>query len=370
MRSLKIILILFWTFNFLTYSFAGTPGSYASAKMELLKVTKKELVDWINELIGVSHPSRMVGAAGHDKAKDYIHSTISRLDSKKSGKVIISSTPPDIELIKSFYQNDFDQKVQGKIPAHHPDYLKWVKFTEFMKNFAEKKKSFPVQNISWEKQGLNSDKVLIISAHYDTISHHKESLQINENESMPGANYNASGVAVALGIIKILSQMDLNYSVKVVFLDWQGIGFHGSQLFARELKMSGKTVMGVINLEMLGQDTTFFDKTKKTGNMSAYLRNQPEELAWVKGLVSHGSNLNKKVNFEIRPTGFENSDNIRFWEHGFKSVTFSQNWEDDFNPKFFQTPDDTPETLNHETLWNSYQFIAGSVVGTLLDLTR
>jgi hypothetical protein len=50
--------------------------------------------------------------------------------------------------------------------------------------------------------------------------------------------------------------------------------------------------------------------------------------------------------------------------------TFSQNWEDDFNPKFYQTPQDTPETLNHQTLYSSYQYLGGAVLGTLLDISQ
>src|SRR5690606_15872042 len=102
-------------------------------------------------------------------------------------------------------------KVEGKIPETHPEYQKWLKFTQYMKNFAEAKKSNPVTNIIWEKSGLKTDKVLVVVAHYDTISHDKNTFLINEKESMPGANYNASGVAVALGLIKTLAQTDLNY---------------------------------------------------------------------------------------------------------------------------------------------------------------
>jgi len=104
--------------------------------------------------------------------------------------------------------------------------------------------------------------------------------------------------------------------------------------------------------------------------MCAYLRNQSEEEKWVRGLIEKGTKTTQKVNFEMRPNGFDSSDNIRFWEEGFKSVTFTQNWEDDFNPKFYQTSEDTPETLNHGTLWHSYQFVGGAVVGSLLDLTK
>ncbi len=327
-------------------------------------------MDWVSGLVNVSSPSRMVGLPGHDRARDYLKEEILKADLKKTGQLTITSTQPQIDEVKKFYQKDFDEKLEGKIPSNHPDYQKWLRFTLFMKELSESRKNIPVQNIIWEKEGLNPKKVLVVSAHYDTISHDKETLLVNEKSSMPGANYNASGVAVALGLIKTLSEMDLNYSVKVVFLDWQGIGFHGSFLYARELKNSGKDVLGVVNLEMLGQDTTYFDKKKKSGNMCAYVRNLSDEQSWAKSLTDKGSKVTQKVSFELRPNGFENSDNVRFWEEGFKSVTFTQNWEEDFNPKFYQTSDDTPETLNHGTLWHSYQFIGGAVAGTLLDLSR
>lgn len=39
-------------------------------------------------------------------------------------------------------------------------------------------------------------------------------------------------------------------------------------------------------------------------------------------------------------------------------LVFSQNWEEDFNPKFYQTPQDTAETLNFKTLYNAYLSLA------------
>lgn len=362
-------LVLLSIFN-ISLVHARAPGTYSSLKSDLQKISSKNLVEWVNGLVSTSQPSRMVGLPGHDKARDYIKGEIIKLDPKSSGKMIISSTPPEIEVVKSFYQKDFDEKVEGKIPPSHPDYQKWFKFTKSMQSLAENRKNTPVQNISWEKSGINTNKVLLVTAHYDTISHDKNTLLVKENEPMPGANYNASGVSVALGLIKILAQTDLNYSVRVVFLDWQGIGFHGSYQYAKELKSSGKEVMGVVNLEMIGQDTSYFDKTKKTGNMSVYFRDLGDESRWVKKLTEHGSKMTQKVTFEMKPQGFEGSDNFRFWEQGFLSATFSQNWEDDFNPKFYQTSQDTAETLNHETLWHSYQYVGGAVLGTLLDLTK
>ena len=366
--NLKLITALIFSLS-LEVS-ARAPSTYLQLRNDLQKVSKREITNWVNGLVMASAPSRMVGLPGNEKALNYIQETISTLDTKKSGKFSVITSTPEIEAVKNFYQKDFDEKVEGKIPKANPEYKKWATFTNSMKNLAEKNKAIPVKNIVWEKAGINSDKVLVVTAHYDTISHDKNTLLVKENEPMPGANYNASGVAVALGMIKVLSQIDLNYSVRVVFLDWQGIGFHGSYLYAKELKKSEKEILGVINLEMLGQDTSFFDKNKKTGNMSVYLRDHTDEKKWVSKLLSHGKEITTKVDFELKANDFENSDNFRFNEQGFLSATFSQNWEDDFNPKFYQTALDTPETLNHDTLYFSYQYVGGAVIGTLLDLTK
>lgn len=365
---LKLITLGIFSFCFAAH--ARAPGSYYQVKTDLQKVSQRGLVEWINGLVKASAPSRMVGHPGHDLGRDFIVETIKKLDPKKTGTLSVSTFEPDVTEGKALYQKDFDEKVEGKIAKTGPDYKKWLTFTQKMQELLEKYKSFKGENIIWEKAGLNSSKVLVITAHYDTISHDQATMLVKENDVMPGANYNASGVAVALGLIRVLSEIDLNYSVQIVFLDWQGLGYLGSLKHAKDLKASDKNIMGVLNLEMLGQDTSFFDKTKKTGNMKFYLRQNREEAQWADKLLPHGKKITEKVQFESLTNNFENSDNFRYWDQGFMAGTFSQNWEDDFNPKFYQTPQDTAETLNHDTLYHSFQYIGGVTLGTLLDITK
>lgn len=367
-RLLKWIIL--GIFSVAQVSWARSPGTYFQLRNDLNKISSKNLNHWVNEFVKASSPSRMVGKPGHDKAQAWIESEIKKIDPKSSGKLVIREFTPDISEAKRLYQSDFDEKVEGKFPKTHPDYQKWSKFTQHMLMTVEKLAPHKGKNIIWEKQGLSSDKMLVITAHYDTISHDQKTMLIKENDVMPGANYNASGVAVGLGLIKTMVESDLNYSVQVVFLDWQGPGFLGSFQHAKELKSSGKEILGVINLEMLGQDTSFFDKTKKLGNMKVYTRNNPDEVKWVNKIISHGPKITEKVSFEPMSNSFSSSDNFRYWDQGFKAATFTQNWEDDFNPKFYQTPQDTPETLNHETLHYGYQYLGGVVIGTLLDITK
>ncbi len=349
-------------------AFGRAPSTYTQVKNDVLKVSQHDLIRTLNEFVKVSAPSRMIGLPGHEKALNLIQESIKAFDPKTKGKLTLDRFTPDVAEAQRFYQSDFDAKVEGKIPPTNPEYQKWKGFTTYMKSAAQKYSATEGVNVIWEKTGIDASKVLVITAHYDTISHDQKTLLISENSAMPGANYNATGVSVALGLVKILAQIDLNYTVQVVFLDWQGIGFLGSHRYAGELKKSGKNVMGFLNLEMLGQDTSFFDKTKKTGNMNVYCRPQDEK--FIRTLEQHGSKMTNKVAFTPKTTGFENSDNFRLWENGFVGGTYTQNWEDDFNPKFYQTPQDTPETLNHQTLYNGYLFLGGAVLGTLLDITQ
>lgn len=312
---LKLITLVIFSLPLIAQ--AKSPANYFQLRNVVNELTQKELVNWVNELVSISKPSRRVGQAGHEAAREYLQQEIRKLDSKNSGKLSLQTFSPEKVKLKG-------------------------------------------ENIIWEKTGIKDDKKLIIVSHYDTFSP-------SGVTSMPGANDNASGVAVALGLIRNLARMELNYTVQVVLLDWSGPDLLGSLHHAQTL--AAQNILGVINLLMLGQDSTHFDKAKKLGNMKAYIQAQGAEEKWAQEILKHGPAITSKVNFELMVRDFK-QDNLRYSKLGIFTVTFTQNWEEDFNPKFHQTPLDTPETLNHATLYHGYQFISGVVIGKLLDITK
>lgn len=361
---LKLITVTIFSFSLAAHGRA--PGSFSAVRVDLEKISQRDLLNTVNNFIKPSLPSRLVGQPGHESAQKFLEFTIRESDPKNSGTLTTFSFKPDIEEGKNFYQRDLD-----KIPKTSPEYQKWLQVSEYLKRQLDSLSNTEAHNIVWEKTGLNPKKILVVTAHYDTINIDTQTMTINLKAPMPGANYNATGVAVGLSLIKVLSQIDLNYTVRVVFLDWQAIGYLGSFQYAKILsddKKSGKEILGVVNLEMLGQDTSFLDKTKKTGNMIVYGRPSDERLAGT--LIDKGSKMGSKVTFQFRGNNFDQSDTFRFWEKDLNAVTFSQNWEEDFNPKFYQTSQDTAETLNHETFYGAYKYIGGAVLSTLLDITR
>lgn len=90
-----------------------------------------------------------------------------------------------------------------------------------------------------------SNEIIIVGAHYDTVT------------GTPGADDNGIAVAGVLSLAKILQNIDLKHTVRLVAWDLeeqQGWGrcLLGSRTMVRNIKRSGESVIGVICLEMIG----------------------------------------------------------------------------------------------------------------------
>jgi len=313
---------------------------------------KKTLMKELRSFVSVSKPNRFIGTKGHFKSQIYLEKKLKSLTSD-SASMLVQSFKLDSTKSKDYYTKQIKADLVDD---------KWKRFKKYMYGQVERLKSKKLKNLLWLKQG-KTNNLLVIVAHYDTVSHDKETMKIDINAEMPGADYNASGVTIALSIAQILKDIDSENSVLVLLTDAQSIAFAGTTHFLESNYLGKFDVKGIINLEMLGHDSRTMDKEKKLGNMICYARskNLKDKSIW-----NYFETSNKKygpgVKFKYRDNNFQNSDHSIFWEKGFSAVTFSQNWEDDFNSKRFQTPNAFPETLNQSTLYGAYKYLAS---GTL-----
>lgn len=370
-KLLKIALlpiIVFLSFNSLGFAKSKKINRYRLNKI-IKEVSRKSLMKDLRSIVYTGSPNRFYGTSGHKLVQDYL---LDFLEQNKSNgvSVYVDGGAPDIEIGKKLYQEDFDKKIKGKFGPSSAMYKKWDKFTRYMKALVEKQKETKIKNMIWFKKG-ESDETLVVTAHYDTVSHNPSDFSINKTSKMPGADYNASGVSIAMGLIKTLNKLEAKKSVMVVFLDFQSLGFLGSHSFAKYLK--SKKIKGVINLEMLGHDSRFFDKKKKTGNMRVYSRRASDpghknDVALIKLMEKGNKTFSTSVSFRHLANHFDSSDSFRFWQQGIASVTYTQNWEDDFNTKGYQGPNDFPETINQLTLYNSYVYLARGIAGFQIGL--
>lgn len=348
-----------------------------SIKTIVDKVSKNELEDSLRTFIASGRPSRLVGTKGHDAAYDFILRNLKELNSKDTSLETQEFTP-DILSASQMYQDDFNREVVAKLPPSDPNYRRWKTFTLSMLKALSEVKMVKGKNIIWEKKGnVNPNEVLIIGANYDTLNHDQKTMKVDLKSSMPGADNNATGVATLLNIAKILNALDLPKTVRIVFFDFEEFGFLGSKAYVEKLgQNTNEKVLGYINLVMLGNDTKIKDSEKKFNNYKVYLRNpssQKEEaekdLALLNPLNKMGKNMYPMIDFVPEANGMNSSSHIRFWEKGYPAVTFTQNWESDFNPRF-HTPDDFVETINFQTFNNSFRFISSGVVAFLFAIVK
>ncbi|MGF1481880.1 MAG: M28 family peptidase [Cyanophyceae cyanobacterium] len=97
---------------------------------------------------------------------------------------------------------------------------------------------------------------ILIGAHYDAVP------------GTPGADDNATGVAVLLEIAPALALNPLKYPVRLVAFDMEEYGLLGSSAYAAELKQQGQQLRLMFSLEMLG----YCDRSPRSQQYPAGLR--------------------------------------------------------------------------------------------------
>ena len=102
------------------------------------------------------------------------------------------------------------------------------------------------RNLIAERQGTEEpEHILIVGAHYDTV------------EGTPGADDNASGVAVLLELARLHTETRFRKTVRFVAFTLEEPPFFrsrqmGSRVYARSLKAQGEQVEAMLCLEMVG----------------------------------------------------------------------------------------------------------------------
>ena len=81
---------------------------------------------------------------------------------------------------------------------------------------------------------------ILIGAHYDAVP------------GTPGADDNATGVAVLLEMAQVFANNPLQYPVRLVAFDLEEYGLLGSTAYAQSLKENGQKLRLMLSLEMLG----------------------------------------------------------------------------------------------------------------------
>jgi Zn-dependent M28 family amino/carboxypeptidase len=197
---------------------------------------------------------------------------------------------------------------------------------------------------------------ILIGAHYDAVP------------GTPGADDNATGVAVLLELAAVFASTGLKYPVRLVAFDLEEYGLLGSTAYARQLKQNKQKLRLMLSLEMLGYcndaagSQTYPDLIKPFYSDRANFIALVGNLAAISDLFSLRRQMKQNgTPIEVLPdpssgklvpiTGF--SDHRPFWEQKYRAIMVTDTAMLR-NPHYHQATD-TIATLDLDFLTNICQ---------------
>lgn len=224
------------------------------------------------------------------------------------------------------------------------------------------------KNIVAEKRGVTSPhRVLILGAHYDTVP------------GSPGADDNASAVALLLEVARNIQAVPLGSTVRLIAFSLEEYDYGGSAHYAEGLKKGGEEILGMISVEMVGftaprQDYPPYLNPKhypNVGDFIAIIGNERSKELLEKVCQSFKTNSPRlPLELLVVPGNGEAmeearlSDHSPFWDQGLSALMVT---DTGFlrNPNYHLSSDRI-ETLNFEFM----QKVAIGVYHSVVELTR
>jgi hypothetical protein len=311
-------------------------------KQETIQATQDRLKQTVAFLASESMEGRGIGTQGLDTAADSIAKQFSELGLKPA------------PLIGSYFQQ-FPVRAKKNPDSLHFSALETayfmgrVAFATFFSsdNPPPRKKSaeLPIQLLKrtailknvvavLDGEGTKADELLVIGAHYDHLGT-SEKLP-DKHVIYPGANDNASGVAVLLETARILAQRPHKLPRRIVFVAFSGeeSGLLGSFYYVNHPPAPLRKTIAMLNLDMVGQVcnrpiTAYGERT------SPILAETAE-----KAFSYHQLSLTKI------PYAWAGSDHMAFYANRIPVAFFhtAGGWE------HYHRPSDTPETLDFASM--------------------
>lgn len=217
----------------------------------------------------------------------------------------------------------------------------------------------------------NPDEMVVVGTHYDTVL------------GTPGADDNASAVAVLLEMCRMLKNFSPARTLKLVFFVNEepplfGTEYMGSSVFAREAKAKNENITAMICLEMIG----YYGETKGGQTfplplMNLFYSSTPNFIAVVGNIRSRnlvatvGQSLrgNSYIPVETLTTvsfvpGVDFSDHRSFWKMGYPAVMIT-------DTAFYRNPNYHTERDTINTLdFNKMSDLLKGVIQVVKELTN
>lgn len=227
-----------------------------------------------------------------------------------------------------------------------------------------------VANIVLERRGARRpDRIVVLGAHYDT------------EPGTPGADDNASAVAMLLEVARLLRGVSTSRTIRFVAFPCEEMpyfasGSMGSQQYARACRRSGERIDGLVCLEMVG----YFDDAPGSQKVPHEI---PRWLHWlfpkrgnfIASVANLGSwrllwgfrrGFKRAVRFPLFSIALpelvhpiRRSDNSSFWDQGYPALMITDTSY--LRNDNYHAASDTPETLDYDRMADVTIGVAGAM---------
>ncbi|MEG4034899.1 M20/M25/M40 family metallo-hydrolase [Microcoleus sp. w1-18aA5] len=179
------------------------------------------------------------------------------------------------------------------------------------------------ENLGIEKRINKRLPPIVIGAHYDTVP------------GSPGADDNATGVAVLLELARAIASGPLKYPVQLVAFDMEEYGCLGSSHHAAKYKQQQESIRLMICLEMLGYCNHNPNSQSYPAGLKYFYPNSGNFIALIGTLrtVPDLINLSGKIRKSGQPCEWlpvpnrglivpdtRRSDHVPFWDNGYPAI--------------------------------------------------
>lgn len=372
--------IFFFTLFFLSVGFSlndyqKKPKTIYNLRQIVSSYPEEALVKNLRNFVSCCKKGRLVGTKSHDLAYTHLKKTVQKSVSAQVG-IGGNQFKPDVDHAMMIYRDQLEKALSQGLERDDEDYQKLEYYLNQKIGFLEQLRESEGKSLIWEKRGLEQPKeVLILMAHYDNIVYKdgEEGKAISRDAQMPGADKNASGVALLLSMVEILHQVELPKTVRLIFLDFGEFESLGAKALAENWKknQSDEKVAGALNVMMVGHSSKNNHKEGLEHDMRLYTLKEEGTRQKHEKLASFVKKIGDKMGTPIKTQ-------IDSWERGptaqnyfsradIPSLLYTQNWEQDANPRV-HTSNDFVETLNFKTLHGNLRYLSGVVLAWAFDL--
>lgn len=179
-----------------------------------------------------------------------------------------------------------------------------------------------------------TDQWIVIGAHYDSV------------KDCPGANDNATGVALAYSVAKHVASLETrNFNLKIVFFDEEERGLIGSKAYAKQLLEDKVNVVSVHTIDQLGWD--------EDGDRGIELEVPTDQIRDQYSKVAGEYNYT----FPIQISDVTSTDHRSFRQLGFAATGITEEYKNGDTTPHYHRSTDTYETVNFAYLTTITEYV-------------